>query len=241
MPWRSLFALIAAALLAAPAGAQDARPEVPPRLSELWKTFQQADEDLLRSFAAVDAVRLARQEGFVDDRVRAMEAHLLEAARQVVELRIPSPFRYDQSGRVMPMDGQATEDAVSDELRAWASSARMDLDEAVGKAFYLQPMALHALDVFGDDPRALAILREALTLDNQLAMSAAAIQLAILDDVASLDAIIARADSVPTEAAEALAMMALLEYDHPKALAKATEILGKERVQELLSARQQRE
>jgi hypothetical protein len=234
MRGKTLLAFVAATLLAAQGSAQGPRPQAPERLAALWVSFQEAGEGFERSSAANDAVRLAREAGFTDERVRAMEDFLLNDARRAVELRVPSPFRYDENGRLMTGRDGALEEIVSDDLRAWAASAGMDLDMAVAQATHFQIWPLVALVHFGDDPRSVAILRQALTLDNDIAVVGAAGLLAIAGDLASLDVILRRAEAAPADLAAALAL-ALIRFDDPKAQAEAAEILGKERYEELRS------
>lgn len=224
---RLIALLLAVALLVASAGAEAPEPDARTRVLREWARFQEADEELVKQAAANDGVRWAREEGLDLDEVREMERFLLDSAQRALELRIPFPFRFDAEGKMMSgRDGELAE-VVSEELRAWASSARMDVDEAVGRAMYLQPVAFASLGHMNDDPRALAILREALSLDNHLAAGMAALLLAEVDDPEAVETIIARTHSAPPEIAQTFAM-ALAKFSHPKARAVAEEVLGAE-------------
>jgi hypothetical protein len=228
MPELRLIALLfAVALLVAPVGAEAPEPDVRTRVLREWSRFQKADEELVKQAAANDGVRWAREEGLDLDEVREMERFLLDSAQVVLELRMPFPFGLDAEGNILTEPDRELADVVTEDFLAWASSARMDIDEAVGRALYLQPMALASLGHMNDDPRALAILREALSLDNHVAAGMAALLLAEVDDAEAVAKIIARIRSAPTGIAESFAL-ALAEFSDPEARAVAEEVLGAE-------------
>lgn len=225
--FRLIALLLSVALLVAPAGAETPEPDVRTRVLREWARFQEADEELVKQAAANDGVRWAREEGLDLDEVREMERFLLDSAQVVLELRMPFPFGLDAEGNMLTEPDRELADVVTEDFRAWASSARMDIDEAVGRALYLQPMALASLGHMDDDPRALAILREALSLDNHVAAGTAALLLAEIDDAESVETIIARTRSAPPEIAETFAM-ALAGFSDSEARAVAQEVLGAE-------------
>jgi len=153
---------------------------------------------------------------------------LVEQARQVLQDEPPTPIDYDANGAARP-------DQPSKKFVEWANKHHMSVEEAFSKAMFNDAGVIVDLGS-SDDARAIPILRQALTSQNQFIEMQAALGLAALHDTESVPAIISVCANAPKEAASAIAR-SLVYFDDPAAQRAVDAYVPKNIAQNLREAR----
>jgi hypothetical protein len=153
---------------------------------------------------------------------------LVEQARQILQDEPPTPIDYDAKGAARP-------DQPSKKFVEWANKHHMSVEEAFSKAMFGAAGVIVDLGS-SDDARAIPILRQALTSQNQFIEMQAALGLAELHDTESVPTIINACENAPKEAASAIAR-SLVYFDDPAAQRAVDAYVPKDIAQNLREAR----
>jgi hypothetical protein len=170
--------------------------------------------DLDKAHIASALVRLG-------DKDAAYWTFLIKQATLAVESDAPSQVKVDPQGRVLR--------EPSPEFISWAKAHGMTSDSALEVAMYRFPGYVKFLAETAD-PRAIPLLRQALSSPNFMIQTYAAEGLAQLQDKDSILLIIEACQKAPVEAASAIARFSLPYFDDPRAQAAAETYLPKETV-----------
>jgi HEAT repeat protein len=157
----------------------------------------------------LDKAKIAQVLLYLGDKKDLYWDYLAELAKPAVESDAPDPGLYDAQGK--PIQG------LSQEFIQWAKLHNESPVDASTKAVYEWPGIVMLVGGTGD-PRAVPLLRRALSSPNSLIASAAVDGLAQMQDVASVPSIIARCEKArPDEAA--IIAESLVYFDDPDAQA----------------------
>jgi hypothetical protein len=189
-------------------------------IPDLEKQFARAAEPL-------DKAKIAQVLLLLGDKKDAYWNFLAELAKPALESDAPNPIQYDPQGKSMP--------GLSPEFIAWAEAHSQSPNEAGENAIYTYP-GIVMLVGGTRDPRAIPLLRQALSSPNHLIENAAAKGLAEVQDAASVPLIIGACKKAPAEAASAIAE-SLVYFDDPQAQNAVDTYVPKEEAKVLREAR----
>jgi len=184
----------------------------------LHQQFTRTEDDLLKTVIASTLVRLGDKEQMYWD---FLESH----AKVAVENNAPFPFSFDAQGSTVKKQ-------LSEEFLQWAKTNNVDPKIAVTVQMRTLPAAITLLAATGD-PRALAVLRKAMSSRNYIIQAAAANGLAKLQDADSVPLIIASCKQAPSEAAELIARSLVFFNNAQAQSASETFIHNREMLDEL--------
>jgi HEAT repeat protein len=184
----------------------------------LHEQFVRTEDDLLKEIIASTLVRLG-------DKEQAYWAFLENHAKEAVNNDAPFPFSFDAQGSTVNRQ-------LSGEFLEWTKINNVNPKAAATAQMYTLPAEVTLLAATGD-PRALPVLRKAMSSHNYLIQAAAANGLAKLQDTDSVPLIIASCKRAPSEAA-ALIARSLVFFNNAQAQAASeTFIHDREVLEEL--------
>lgn len=157
----------------------------------------------------LDKAKIAQVLLFLGDRKDDYWDYLAALAKPAVESDAPDPGLYDAQGKSIQ--------GLSEEFVRWVKLHNQSPDDAGAKAVYEWPGIILLLGA-SEDPRALPLLRRALSSPNPLIASDAADGLAQMQDKSSVPLIIARCKKSRPDQADIIAE-ALVYFDDPDAQA----------------------
>lgn len=142
---------------------------------------------------------------------------LVKDAKVAIESSIPDFMGYDSQGKSVP--------GASPEFSAWAQSHNLSVSAAAQQVHsYFGAVLMLATT---RDPRAIPLLRQALSAPNFMIQTAAAQGLAAVQDKGSIPLIIDACKRAPAESAAAIATT-LVYFDDPEAQAAVDKYLPKD-------------
>jgi hypothetical protein len=175
------------------AGAVEAIPD-------LKEQFLHVQDPLLKAKIAAALVRLGEKDDTYWD-------FLVKQATPALKSDAPDYMSYDSRGKTVP--------GPSPEFEAWLKAHNSPADSALEDSMYVLPGKVAFLG-WSRDPRAIPILRQALSSPNHMIEVAAAMGLAEIGDQNSIPFIIAACKRAPAEAAAVIAQ-ALVYFDDTEA------------------------
>jgi len=190
-------------------------------IPSLETQFERSKDPNTKERIADALVRLGKKNGPYLD-------FMVDHARQVLKDVPPTPVDFDAGGT-------AESAGPSKRLIEWANKHHMSVQQAWDDAIFQAPGTIMRLG-YSDDARAIPILREALTSENDLVKIAAAQGLAELHDTKSVPAIIRACENAPKEVATQIARW-LVYFDDPAAQRAVDKYVPKSTAQELREAR----
>jgi len=176
-------------------------------IPDLEKLFAATGDGYLKGATASALVRLRDAHTIYWD-------YLVKEATAAVQSDAPYPERFDQSGKLVG--------GRSAEFTAWAKAHNFTFESAFEESTLRLPSGLAYITESGD-PRAIPLLRQALSSPNFMIQAAGARGLMQLQDRASIPLIIEACQKAPPEAAFAISQGSLLEFNDPRAQSAAKE------------------
>ncbi len=173
-------------------------------IPDLKKQFELAHDQISKGSIASALVRLG-------DKDPAWWDYLSKEAADAIVSDAPSVTQFDSKGKFVP--------GPSPEFIAWAKAHNLTAELALDAAMRELPARVSFLGESGD-PRAIPLLRQALSSPNFLIQASAALELAQLQDKDSIPMIIQACEEAPADAAFAIAR-SLLDFNTPEAQSAA--------------------
>ena len=177
--------------------AQEGAVEAIPMLEQ---KFQKAEDTTDKAHIASALVRLGDKNPVYWD-------FLAQEAKQVVESGAPDFLNYDSQGKAL--------EGPSPAFVAWAMAHNVSLGAAAQQQMYIAPAIIGLMGLTAD-PRAIPLLRQALSSPNHQVAIFAAQGLAQIQDQESISLIVDACRRAPAEAASEIAR-ALVYFDTPQA------------------------
>jgi HEAT repeat protein len=181
----------------ASAGAVEAVPE-------LEKQFDETQDEDRKGCIASALVRLRDKDGPYWD-------YLVKGASLAIDTEVPPQEQFDSQGALVP--------GPSPEFIAWAEAHNQSVDGAL-RARYRLSLKVLLLGKTGD-PRAIPLLRRALSAHDFMTQAFAAEGLAEMQDQSSIPLIIRACERAPIDAAFNISQHSLLNYNDAAAKAAA--------------------
>jgi hypothetical protein len=166
----------------------------------LEEQFGRVQDPILKAKIAGGLVRLGDKDDTYWD-------FLVKLVTPAVDSDAPDFMTVDAQGKFSP--------EPSPQFVAWAKAHNLSPDSAAADSLYVLPGRVMLLGATGD-PRAIPLLRQALSSPNHMIEIAAAKGLAELQDKESIALIIEACKRAPAEAASAMAQ-SLAYFDNPEA------------------------
>jgi HEAT repeat protein len=193
-------------------------------IPDLEKQFARASEPLDKAKIAVALLALG-------DKKDVHWNFLVQLVKPVLESDAPNPVQNDPLGKAMP--------GLSLEFIAWTKSHNQSPDEAGEDAIYVFPGEMLLLGGTRD-PRAIPLLRQALSSPNEMIEIAAARGLAEIQDASSVPLIVDLCKKAPAETASLIAE-SLVYFDDPQAQSAVDAYVPKEKAKALRETRKKGE
>lgn len=174
------------------------------------------EEKFVRTQDALDKAHVASALVRLGDRKDAYWDYLEKLATSVIDA--PNFWSYDSHGKLVP--------GPTPEFIAWAKAHKLSPAEMGEWPQYWIPGPVMLMGITGD-PRAVPLLRQALSSPNEMIELTAAMGLAKIGDEGSVPFMIEACKRAPPDAATAIAM-SLVYFDDPKAQEAVDKYLPKE-------------
>ena len=185
---------------------------------------REAIPDLEEQFAHapefIDKAKVAQVLLALGDEKEVYWDYLAERAGSILKSDAPNPMQFDAEGKGLP--------GLSPAWIAWAK-AHNQPPGAGEDAIYVNPGMIGLLGMTRD-PRAIPLLRQALSFPNYMIQTAGTMGLAEMQDKTSIPLIIEACKKAPAEAAEVMAR-SLVYFDSPEAQKAVDTYIPKERAQ----------
>lgn len=186
------------------------------------------EQKFLRTEDPTDKGKIAQVLVKLGDKRDIYWNYLVDLATPAIESNAPDFMSYDSQGKTQPGPSPA--------FIAWAQAHNLAPNgTAAEDSVYRLPGRVGLLGLTGD-PRAIPLLRQALSSPNHMIEVMAAEGLAELQDKGSIPLIIGACESAPAEAAGAIAQ-ALVYFDDPEAQKTVDQYVPKEAAKALRDAK----